>query len=157
METQTLSGTEKTKFNALTHGILSESVSDYEKADYEAIYKEFEADIKPKGMTEIALTEIVTMSYIKRKRINKAEVELIKGTLDPLKLREVTEYSNRENLPVDKIVIRNEYVSGYKTELTADAVQRMDLYSRYETSNDNRFYKALFMIQKLREGNSPTV
>ena len=84
METETIPGTEKTKFNALTHGILRESVSDYEKADYEAIYGQFEEDIKPKGMVETALTEMITLSYIKRKRINKAEVELMKETMSPL-------------------------------------------------------------------------
>jgi hypothetical protein len=108
-------------------------------------------------MVETALTEMMTMSYIKRKRINKAEVELMKSSLDPMRTKVTYDYSSLGNNLPKEAFVTEEYLGGYKTILGSEAVQRMDLYSRYETSNDNRFYKALFMIQRLRDGNKPAV
>lgn len=121
------------KFNAVTHGILRESVSEYEKVDYEAIFKQLESEYKPATLIETLLLERVVMSYIKLYRINKAEKELMKNILHP-------EFAGLSGL----------IPNSYTPKVSDKDVAKLELYSRYETSAENRMYKSINMLSNSR-------
>jgi hypothetical protein len=63
------------KWNALKHGILRESISEYEKLDYETLYNTLTEELEPKSMLESLCIEMIVNNYIKLFRINKGEKE----------------------------------------------------------------------------------
>ena len=130
-------------FNAVKHGILKQSITPYEQVDYVAIYNELEEQFKPSIILEKMTLERIVLSYIKLARIGRAESELmlkeltpevVKGYMEPLKCGEVIQ-------------------KGYVPEVSLDVASKLDIYSRYETSAENRMYKAIAVLMNLK--NNP--
>lgn len=121
------------RFNAVTHGILKESISEYEKVDYEAIYAQLEEEFKPKNVIEKMLLERIVLSYIKLYRISKAEKEIMQSFLYP-------EYSRLD--PINRKV--------YIPKIHEREIPKLEIYSRYETTTENRMYKAITMLTNLQ-------
>ncbi len=127
-------------FNALKHGILSVSTTAYEKVDYEAMYAEFETHFQPQNILEKILLERIVLSYIKLARINKAEAELMLSELDPSVIRN----------DLDLVSTYTIEKQGYKKTISTDTATKLDVYARYETSTENRMYKAINTLISLR-------
>jgi hypothetical protein len=127
------------RYNAVRHGILRETVSGYEKVDYERIFNEFCELYKPENIAEEIVVERLVVAYIKLVRVSHAENELMKSVLDPtLEYGGITTYSKL----------------GYQSVLTADKVAVLsDVYSRYETAVENRMYKAMNRLQEMKKTN----
>lgn len=140
MENRKEKKTEITKYNATKHGILRESVTSYETSDYEAFYNELEADIKPINSLERLLLERIVINKIKLDRVSKAESEIIKQSLDPRKVRSHMDMDWGD-------ILENE---GYTPKLSPDFMNKLEVYSRYETQAENRMYKAIRVLQGMR-------
>lgn len=134
-------GTGKTKYNAITHGVLRESITSYETNDYEAFYSELESDINPKSILEKLLIERIVINKVKLDRISKAESELVKQSMDPRIVKPII-INNFEWDIVEK--------AGYAPKVNFEAISKLDLYSRYQTQAENRMYKAIQMLQGLK-------
>lgn len=132
---KTEEGKSVSKWNALKHGILRQSVSDYEKLDYETLYNELTEEMKPTSVLEVMCIEIIVTNYIKLFRINKAETERMKMMLDPTIEFGITPLTEKD---------------GYEPVATVDAVTSLDVYSRYQTTVENRIYKAIMMLKALK-------
>lgn len=127
------------KYNALTHGMLRETLTEYEKFDLEAFYGNLREEFCPQNTFEEMLLERIAVAYIKLKRVGIAEAEFMKEVLDP-------SHSKFDNLHFD-----GDYV-GYKPKMSSEKMQKLALlYSRYETSAENRFYRALSQFTALRK------
>ena len=125
------------RYNAVRHGILRESVTEYEKIDHERIFNEFSDFYKPENLVEEILVERLTVAYIKMARVSRAENELMKSALDPT--IGISEYSVYEKL-------------GYQAVLASDKVALLsDVYSRYETAVEKRFYRAMNTLNELKK------
>lgn len=125
------------RFNALQHGILRSSISDYEKLDFELLFASLKEEFAPQNTLEEIMIERIAVSYIKMLRVSKAEVEFIKETTSP------TEF------PME--------IGGhrYQAVFSSTGFEKLaDVYARYETSVENRFYKAINKLIELQRFQS---
>ena len=132
------SNTDVTRYNATKHGILRETITSFESADYGAFYDEIEAYYKPQSPIEKILLERVVLSKIKLDRITKAESEIIKEGVDP-------KITKDPSAPWEIVVNK-----GYSPTIDHNSIVKLDLYSRYETQAENWMYKAIHMLNVLR-------
>lgn len=130
------------KYNALKHGILKEVVSDYEKDFYEDIVARLDDQFQPVGVLEKVLVDRIGVYYLKLYRVAKAENEFMRSTLDP---RVVIDTLASMGLGV---VVQKE---GYQPVVGLEAVEKLSgTYLRYETTIENRLYKALHELQRVQ-------
>jgi len=141
------------KFNAVTHGILRQSVTPYEDEFYSNTLDDLITEHKPQGITEQILVERIAINYLKLFRIQKAEVEFIKSKLKP----RITKFEGGNVMPLQsykgtEIVVDE----GYIPKITEENVQKlMNTYGRYETTIENRLFRAIHELertQRLRKG-----
>lgn len=143
---KTEQGKEVSKFNALKHGILRQSITNYENDFYLKIYDDLVTQYQPANITEDILIERIALYYLKLYRIQKTETEYMKSKLDP----RVVESTGFPNL--NEVMMKNEVVNeGYTPQVTQDDVlQLIGVYSRYETTIENRLYKAIHELQRMQ-------
>lgn len=128
------------RYNAVRHGILRETITEYEKIDYERVFNEFCDFYKPENLVEEILVERLVVAYIKMARVSRAENELMKSAMDP-------------TIPFGEGVSYYEKI-GYKVVLASDKVALLsDTYARYETAVEKRFYKAMHILNDLKKIN----
>lgn len=149
---KTEEGKKISKFNALKHGILRVSISPYENDFYLQIYNDLETQYQPANITEDILIERIALYYLKLYRVQKTETEYMKAKLDP-HIIEATGFPN-----LSEAMMKNEVVNeGYIPQITEeDVLQLVSVYSRYETTIENRLYKAIHELQRMqaiRKGN----
>jgi len=147
---KTTEGKEVSKFNALTHGILRQSITDYESEFYVDTYDTLINQYHPSTLIERILIERITIYYLKLFRVQKAETEFMKAKLNPciVQTRDFTE--EIMNKMLEKKVINE----GYTPLLTGEAIQKiMEIYSRYEGMIENRLYRALHELEWLQKSN----
>ncbi|OGJ55028.1 hypothetical protein A3D11_02240 [Candidatus Peribacteria bacterium RIFCSPHIGHO2_02_FULL_49_16] len=129
------------RFNARKHGILSNLISDYEKGVYEHYLNQVFEELRPETALEEILVERIAIYYLRLYRAGKAEKEYILSRLNP------GEFDLDAVMESDK---------GYKPVLKFEYVERLyGVYNRYETSIENRLYKAMHeleRIQRMRKG-----
>jgi hypothetical protein len=126
------------RYNAVRHGILRETITEYEKIDHERIFNEFADFYKPENLIEEILVERLTVAYVKLARVSRAENELMKSAMDP-------------TIPFGEGVSYYEKI-GYKVVLPSDKVTLLsDVYARYETAVEKRFYRAMNTLNELKK------
>jgi hypothetical protein len=131
-------GKQKVKYNALTHGILQKDLTPYEDSSLDELKEALFEEEKPKSVITQLLLERIALHTIRLKRIVKAESEHIKSTLDPM----VTEIEALNvTMPNFQPVIRHQ---GYITKLGSSTIETLtNIYSRYETYEENKLYRAI--------------
>lgn len=127
---KTVEGKSITRFNALKHSILRETVTEYEKSDLESLYSELESALSPSNRLEEMMVENIASNYIRLIRIAKAEAELVKEAINP-------------SVPDVNIL-------GYKSVVKYDHIKKFELYSRYQTATENRIHRAIMIIKALQ-------
>ena len=152
---KTPEGKDISKFNALKHGILLQSVSDYEKGFYSNILEDFNKQFRPANAIEQILLERIGLYYLKLFRVQKAETEFMKAQLNPRKTKVVDGIDCDPEGLLGKTVVLNE---GYIPLIKDDSIQKLiDIYARYETTVENRFFRAIHeleRVQRLRKGEN---
>lgn len=133
---KTTEGKSISRFNAIKHGILKETVSEYENINHEALYASLREDFPPKNILEEIVLERIAVAYIKLLRATKAEAEFMKSVLNP-----TIEFGIK---PLYEKLGYEPTVKSGQVELLAS------MYSRYETSAENRFYKSIEKLLELR-------
>ena len=119
---KTDAGKEVTKYNAVKHGILRETVAEYEKVDEQRLYNELAADLQPRGKVEEILVELAAVNLVKLQRISKAEREF------------VADFSTTKGLNI---------FDARNGEFPAAVVEKLLVYSRYQTATENRIFRIL--------------
>jgi len=131
-------GKNKVKFNALKHGILSNTISKYEEDINQQLLAQLYQEFKPKDFIEEFLTERVALYYLKLYRAGKAENEFLKSCIDP---------TNSESLKEALNVGFGK--KGYQPVVNFEHVHVLqNTYHRYEKSLENRLYKALKILKR---------
>ena len=129
---KTLEGKAISRYNAQKHAILRETVSEYEKVDAGSFYDDLADDINPKGRLQELMVEIIASDTIRLQRISKAESEAIKESIGASKSE--LKFSEHSYIP----------------DLSSKAIERLDLYSRYQTATENRIFRALLILRQLQ-------
>ncbi len=115
------------RFNATKHSILRETLTEYEKTDAEQLYNELIDDLMPSGRIQELIIEILASNAIKLQRITKAEAEAIKEAIHP------------DDIPLKIFTDKN----AYSPELISLPIDKLTLFSRYQTAAENRIYRSL--------------
>ncbi|MBI4098206.1 MAG: hypothetical protein HY426_04175 [Candidatus Levybacteria bacterium] len=147
---KTTAGKAVSKYNAVKHGILKIVLSDYEGGVCARYYQQLIDELKPVGFLETNLVERIAICCVRLFRVAKAEGEFMRSILDPFTIK-------RTNLLNDNVVdqIFKEFekveVSGYESTITPEVIDTLDqTLLRYETSIENKMYKAIHELQRLQ-------
>ena len=134
------------KLNALTHGILRETLTEYEQGVEGGLLDDLEQEYQPTNTIERMLLERIATAYVKLRRVAKAEKEYIRSVMDP---HIEAEESINPTISFTHVVVKRE---GYIPKVGDEAVNRLlSVYGRYETSLENRFYRAIHELREQRE------
>lgn len=127
---KTAEGKAISRYNAQKHAILREAITEYEQADAEQFYNELAASINPNGRLQELIVENIASNAIRLTRIAKAEGEFIKEMLNP------------PVAPLD--------FGGYTSKLNSAAIEKLELYSRYQTATENRMFRSISFLRTLQ-------
>ena len=153
---KTPQGKEVSKYNAQKHGILRQTLTEYEEDFYSDVLKQIEDHYSPENIVEVILVERITVCYIKLWRVQKSETECIKSKLHTRmgRLEGLLESMMQDSMPV----VESE---GYTPQISEENVAILHtIYARYETTLENRLYRAMHELERLRTtggsgGNQP--
>lgn len=138
---KTLEGKAISKFNALTHGILRKSLTEYENDFYADILKDLQEEFNPQGIIEQILLERVAVNYLKLFRVQKSETEYLKSQFNP----RIVE--NFDDINFHPKVIKKGYIPVMRQEYIETLA---GTYSRYETTIENRLFRALHELERMQ-------
>lgn len=133
---KTEAGKNLTRSNARKHGILALLQTDYEKGVRKDVLDALYGELGPVGFIEELLVERIATYYLKMYRLARAEAEFVESSTSKI----------------------NSIFSIGEPTLKPEAVDSLVLtYSRYETSLENKLYRALRELehlQAIRSGRS---
>lgn len=154
---KTINGKSVSRFNAQKHAILRQSITKYEDNFYHGLITDLDKTYRPLGRMEIILVERIAILYVKLHRVQKAETEFIKSILDPHQVYTVGGFKPLQIVgewEEEKTIIDNE---GYTPQISSGDIEHTSqVFGRYETTLENRLYKAMHeleRLQRLRKGD----
>ena len=128
-------GKDIVRFNARKHGILSELASREEDGAYKFYIEQLYVELQPNNIIEEMLVERIAIHYMKLKRLIKAESEYIDYV------------SNIEEFGFDTTLSASD-----KPSISTDNFEKLaSLYQRYEVSTENRLFKAIDELKKIKK------
>lgn len=138
-------GKEVSKYNALKHGILKATVSEYEAEFSNDVMDRLNSQFQPVGVLEKMLVDRIGYFYIRLFRVAKSENEYMQSILNP---RKVTVKDIIPQIEFTETIVENE---GYVPILKDTSVEKLtSTYLRYEIALENRMYKAIHELQRLQ-------
>ncbi len=141
---KTEEGKAVSRFNALTHGVLQEALTDYEQGYYSDVLQDLQNQYQPEGMVENMIIGRMAIHFIKLFRIQRAETEFVKSKLNP-HIAMTTTDSLIKSLEGHEEVIQE----GYTPKLKHEDIQKLlDTYSRYETTLENKLFRAIHELER---------
>ena len=142
---KTNEGKETSKYNALKHGILKETVSEYEQSFSKDVMERLNSQFQPVGVLEKILLDRIAVYYVRLFRGAKAENEYMQSVLNP---RQVTVNELIPPIVFTETIVENE---GYTPTVTHEMVDRLSTtFLRYEIALENRMYKAIHELQRMQ-------
>ncbi|MFC1790609.1 hypothetical protein ACFLZP_03970 [Patescibacteria group bacterium] len=140
---KTAKGKAVSRYNALKHGVLRQSLTAYEKEICLDFYQQLVGELKPVGFLESLLVERIGLYYVRLFRSAKAEQEQILSELDPTITKEL--------FPPFVDVVRK----GYQPKLRAEKIDEVSrTILRYERSAENGFYRTLHELGGLQKNRN---
>jgi len=144
---KTIEGKSISSLNAKVHGIFSLRIFPEEQAEFLHVHEALTKELVPRNLLERVLIERLTFHIIQMQRVSFATNEYLLQSRNP---RQTVELGGIDISSV--LGIRTEVIEeGYTPQIKDAEVERLScLYQRYEVSVENRFYKALNELSKLR-------
>ncbi len=143
---KTPEGKEISKYNAQKHAILRQTITEYEKELSDFVFNQLVKELNPEGVIEEILVERIAIYYVKLFRVGKAEKEYLKSLLLPTKI----EYPKGNKYELASLQ-EERVIQGYQSKVSpADIEQITNIYSRYEITIENRLYKALYELERIK-------
>ena len=160
---KTNEGKEISKFNALTHGILSNVITEYDSNDYQNIQERLLKEFEPSSFLTEFLVERIVLYIIRLNRVASAETEYMKTALDPTKghmeEREVKKERKDDIFDMQAYEpslprTESEWVvdrQGYSARLHKEDIETLqNIYLRYEKSIENRLYGTIKELERMQ-------
>lgn len=146
---KTAEGKAISKYNAITHGIFNLARTEYEEHMHEDILSDLFNELNPVGILESILVERIALCYLRLYRIAKVEGDNIRGLLEPYFVTRTVQGNDFYNSllsSVEKVTVH-----GYKPRIDSDAIRQIEqTIMRYDTTVENKLYKALHELQRLQ-------
>jgi hypothetical protein len=144
---KTKSGKATSSMNAVTHGVLRETLTPYEDGLQLDVLEKLRQENPPSSTLEELLLERIATHYVKLHRVSKAEREYVQSVLDPHIVKQDPTFSD-----FDSEVVVNQ---GYVPKVGVEAVERLlTVYARYETNLENRLFRAIHELRELKMANA---
>lgn len=134
---KTTAGKAASRLNARTHGIFGELKTKYEGKIVDDYKKQLLASYEPEGFMECLLVERIADYCLMLARARKAEWEFMRTRLNP-------PISDRFGL------IDYDEDSYRPTMKQEDVTYLVTVYLRYQTTIENRIYKAMHELERLQ-------
>ena len=135
------------RHNARRHGILAELKTKYEGNAYDGYLRRLQDEYDPQSFMEGVLVERIAVCCLMLYRAAKAEQEFMRTKLEPRIVIPFTIAS------LDEVV-----QEGYQPTIRHDDIEQLTgIYLRYQTTIENRLYKAMHeleRLQRMRKGES---
>lgn len=142
--------TVSTRYNAVKHGLLSQGVTELDDLDYHSLLSSVNESLKPIGPIETALSEHICLCLVRLKRAHGLEARFITGELNlPLTKKVGGLDINLEEFAGKTVVIDPGIPAPLKTEAIDPLIGK---FQRYETSIENKLYRALHELERLQRG-----
>ncbi|HAT1773592.1 TPA: hypothetical protein I8034_002969 [Legionella pneumophila] len=135
---KTPEGKSVVRFNARKHGILSSLVAEYEDDFFKMYLDELFNEFQPNTFIEQILVERIALHYLKLYRVTKAESEFIKSSLS----------TTRDFNDFDILFHGKEFLPSISH---IDIENLAGIYGRYETSIENKLYRAIRELKSYRD------
>ncbi len=132
--------TSSTRFNATTHGLLAEGITELDDAEghrdtlrrlQEAYFDEIEAFLEQR----------IALHMVRLRRTPRLEAELITSILHPPVYTEGLKFPLGEPSLIDP---------GQPARIGSEGVEILDRYQRYETAIENKLYRAMNQLERIR-------
>lgn len=125
------------RHNARRHGILAELKTKYEGNAYDGYLRRLHDEYEPQSFIECVLVERIALCCLMLYRAAKAEREFMLSRLKP---------------PVsDRLGFFDYDDEAYKPTMQHEDVERLSsVYLRYQTTIENRLYKAMHELERLQ-------
>ncbi len=138
-------GKEVSKYNALKHGVLKETVTEYEQSFSKDVMDRLNSQFQPVGVLEKILVDRIAVYYVRLFRGAKAENEYMQSILNP---RQVSIQDLMPAISFTETTVINE---GYTPTVNHEVVDRLSTtFLRYEIALENRMYKAIHELQRMQ-------
>lgn len=157
---KTEAGKDISKYNALKHGILRETIMDSEAGIYESFYEEMKQHYEPTGIMEKIYVERIAILYVKLFRLARAENYYLRIRFDvdmfddnPLS-KIPSEFQNVAIMLEGKQVSIDNNVPKVKKNYIIDL---LNIYCRYEMTLERRLMRTMHeleRIQRIRKGEN---
>ncbi len=134
---KTENGKAVVRWNAKKHGILGALRTDYEDNVYDSYLRQLYDEHQPVGFIERLLVERIGMCCLMLRRATKAEREFMLSRLKrPIR---------------DRLSFIDYDENSYKPVMEYEDVEHLSsVYLRYQTSIENRLYKAMHELERLQ-------
>lgn len=162
---KTQEGKEISKYNAVRHGILVQTLLPEELEAAETIRLQLMSEYAPKTLTEELLIETIVVAYTRRHRATQAELDFIKQIYNPAVYEEIVITAPLLNNPLsgdtlsgikERIIVKE----AYRARVSPDEVDTIDkTFARYINTCERQLFRALHelqRIQSIRKGLKPT-
>ncbi len=134
---KTQKGKAVVRHNARQHGILAELKTKYEGNAYDGYLRRLHDEYDPQGFMECVLVERIAVCCLMLYRATKAEREFMLTRLKP------PIYGRLSFIDYDE--------ESYKPVMQHEDVERLaSVYLRYQTTIENRLYKAMHELERLQ-------
>ena len=115
------------KYNAQKHGILRDGVTESERGYAEALHSSLLSKSENEDPIYHLLIENLVMNFIRIKRVAKSERELFEWADSKIRMT------------------LNDFGGG---NLSMSELEQLSIFSRYQTSAENRIYRAIPLINQ---------
>jgi len=138
--------TRSTRFNAVKHGLLASGVTELDNSEgYREMLRDLTQEKKPVGVVDIYLVHSMVLKMLRTRRVQCWEAEFITSILNP------SIYERDPGVELAKEFSGNIVDPGLPAPMPSCAVQTLfNLYQRYETANENQFYRALHELERVQ-------
>jgi hypothetical protein len=139
---KTAQGKNKTRFNAVVHGLTAERfvVAHEDESEFDAFREDFFAEHQPAGPTETFLVEQMIAAAWRIRRIRNTEAAFWN-----LKMAE-----NDESVEAEYDNVQETAYLAHAMEYAFGSKSSINNLSRYEARLERAFYKALHELERLR-------
>src|ERR1041384_6748102 len=139
--------TNSTRYNAVKHGLLAEGVTELDNPEgFPDLCAQLRTEFKPVGEIETLLVRRIALFAVRLQRAALLEAEFITAKLNPPLTK--TEGGVTAEAMLGRVVVLD---SGLPARLTPAAVDILcSKFQRYETAVENKLYRALHELERLR-------
>jgi len=133
--------TSSTRLNATQHGLLSEGITELDNAEgYRDTLRRLQGQYFFDEINAF-LVERIALCMVRLRRTRRLEAELITSMLHP------PIYGEDSTFSLDKPELID---PGQPARINSEDVEVLERYQRYETANENKLYRAMNQLERIR-------